>query len=382
MRDFMATINATMELDNTGVPMIQRQHDAHIMDLILDSDQFTPMQIRRLNYCRLYLQAVTISDLTDATGEILNQMKMRGVPDFRSSTTTWILVNQDRPSELEWRLWRKANLLWSTVSGILHTSLGQWLHQRPLQRHQHFAYLYRKRHQSCIYVRISQDQYQVGLPTGHPGEFRFQPRIRRIDAIKATAHPVSILASPLNPDHWEVQPVMHSIVPAPTSERSETFADFIDTLEPWETDVLRMTTLHVDPNAVCEALSHGFRAASDGSVRFSTQGSFGWASSTDQGIQAATGMGPARGPRPSSYRAKGYGLLSILRSFIRLAEFTGRFYPWTGILVTDSQSVLKTLAGVTASLMPPTSPFKSMGPRLFSTSCAPIGTFWSKSNTH
>ena len=49
MRDFMATINATMELDNTGVPMIQRQHDAHIMDLILDSDQFTPMQIRRLN---------------------------------------------------------------------------------------------------------------------------------------------------------------------------------------------------------------------------------------------------------------------------------------------------------------------------------------------
>jgi hypothetical protein len=138
---------------------------------------------------------------------------------------------------------------------------------------------------------------------------------------------------------------MHSIVPAPTSERSETFADFIETLEPWETDVLRMTSLQVDPNAVCEALSHGFRAASDGSVRFSTQGSFGWALSTDQGIQAATGMGPARGPRPPSYRAEGYGLLSILRFFIRLAEFTGRVDPWTGILVTDSQSVLKTLAG-------------------------------------
>ena len=53
MRDFMATINANMELDNTGVPMILRQHDAYIMDLILDSAQFTPMQIRRLNYCRL-----------------------------------------------------------------------------------------------------------------------------------------------------------------------------------------------------------------------------------------------------------------------------------------------------------------------------------------
>ena len=81
--------------------MIQRQRDAYIMDLILDSDQFTPTQIRRLNYCRLYLQAVTISDLTDATGETLDQMKMRGVPDFWSSTTTWIRVNQDRPSETE-----------------------------------------------------------------------------------------------------------------------------------------------------------------------------------------------------------------------------------------------------------------------------------------
>jgi hypothetical protein len=56
-------------------------------------------------------------------------------------------------------------------------------------------------------------------------------------------------------------------------------------------------------------------------------------------------MGPAHGPRPSSYRAEGYGLLSILRFFIRLAKFTGQFDPWTGILVTDSQSVLKTLAG-------------------------------------
>ena len=104
--------------------------------------------------------------------------------------------------------------------------------------------------------------------------------------------------------------------------------------------------MHVDPNALCVALSHGFRAASDGSVRLQSQGSFGWVLSTDQGIQVATGMGPARGPRPSSYRAEGYGLLSILRFLIRIAEFTGRTHaPWIGTLVTDSQSVLKTLAG-------------------------------------
>ena len=56
-------------------------------------------------------------------------------------------------------------------------------------------------------------------------------------------------------------------------------------------------------------------------------------------------MGPARGPRPSSYRAEGYGLLSILRFLIRISEFTGRTEAWSGVLVTDSQSVLKTLGG-------------------------------------
>jgi hypothetical protein len=66
MRTFMSQINASLELDITGVPPIQLINDAHIMDLILKSDQFTAAQIRRLNYCRLFLQAVTISDLTNA----------------------------------------------------------------------------------------------------------------------------------------------------------------------------------------------------------------------------------------------------------------------------------------------------------------------------
>ena len=129
-------------------------------------------------------------------------------------------------------------------------------------------------------------------------------------------------------------------------DRFETFDDFVNTLAPWEIDILRMTKMHLDPNATCEALSsHGLRAASDGSVRLSTQGAFGWALNTGDGFQVATGMGPARGPRPSSYRAEAYGLLSILRFFIRLAEFTGMVEPWDGVLATDSQCVLRTLGG-------------------------------------
>ena len=342
MRTFMAQINASMELDTTGVPSLQRQHDAHIMDIILELNQFTNAQVRRLNYCRMYLQAVTISDISDATGQQLDRSNMLGKPNAQSSTTIWIQINQERPSEVEWKLWRKANLLWSNVLGELRTHLGQWLVSRPRQRQQQFAYLHRNRR---LYVRMGIDQYQVCLPTGTPGEYRLHPRVRAYDAVKVMAHPVHVTASVANPDYWQVDQRMHSILPTSPTDRSTTFDEFVDTLEPWEIDVLRMTTLHVNPNALCEALSSGFRAASDGPVRLMTQGSFGWVLSTDNGHQVATGMGPARGPRPASYRAEGYGLLSILRFLIRVAEFTGKVEPWSGILVTDSQSILKTLAG-------------------------------------
>jgi hypothetical protein len=281
MRTFMAQINASMELDMKGIPSLQRQHYAHIMDIVLESNQFTSTQVRRLNYCRMYLQAVTISDTSDATGQRLDRSNLFGRPNAQSSTTTWIQINQERPSEVEWRLWRKANLLWSNASGELCTQLGQWLVSRQQQRQQQFAYL----HCNCrLYVRVRIDQYQICLPTGSPGKYRIHPRVRAYDAVKVMAHPVHVTVSAANPDFW-VDPQMHSILPPSPTDRFTTFEEFVDTLEPWEIDVLRMTTLLVEPTALCETLLSGFRAASDGSVRLMTQGSFGWVLRTDHGIE-------------------------------------------------------------------------------------------------
>ena len=103
----------------------------------MDSDRFTKAQIRRLNYFRLFLQAVTLSDLTDASDERLDQSKLHGVFNVKSSTNKWLQFNQDRPSEEEWKLWRNANLLWSNRDGTLHTSLKDCLYPRAQQRQQH-----------------------------------------------------------------------------------------------------------------------------------------------------------------------------------------------------------------------------------------------------
>ncbi len=113
----------------------------------------------------------------------------------------------------------------------------------------------------------------------------------------------------------------------PTSATA-TFDLFINTLDPWETELLRQTTLNVDPYSVCLALTPGFRAVSDGSVSRKHHGLFGWVVSSLDGERLAVGMGPVRGRRPQSFRAEAYGLLSLLRFLIRIKEFTGMHDAW------------------------------------------------------
>lgn len=55
-----------------------------------------------------------------------------------------------------------------------------------------------------------------------------------------------------------------------------TFSSFIDSLDPWENDLLRNTRMNVDPRLAVLELQNNFLAGSDGSSKFQTQGAFGW----------------------------------------------------------------------------------------------------------
>ncbi len=163
LRIFLASQNASIHLLDPYIPHLQRIHDAYIMDAILQSNQFSPAQIRHLNYCRLYLQAVTISDITDVAGRSLDKSKLHGKPSLMSSTTTLLHVHQEWPSDTEWTLWRKANLQWSDSLGNLHQPLGPWLMPIQQQRNQHFAY---KLPTKMIVIRTT-DTFLVCQPRGH-----------------------------------------------------------------------------------------------------------------------------------------------------------------------------------------------------------------------
>ena len=149
LRDYLASIKASLHFGTTGLPSLEREHDGFIMEWVIQSQQFTDKEITRLNYCRLFLNAITLSDLTTTKGDKLDIGKLKGEPSLTSSHSKWMAVQQDKPSAAEWRLWRRANNLWSSEQGKLCQPLGDWLHTIAQSRIQHIAYM----HHHNLFVR-------------------------------------------------------------------------------------------------------------------------------------------------------------------------------------------------------------------------------------
>ncbi len=126
LRTFIASINSTIQLDRNYVPPIQRVHDEYIMDTLLQSGAFTVAQIKTLNYCQLYLQVVTVSDICHANGTHVDAGYISGCPTLLSSQTNWITINKARPADKHWVLWQLATRTWCRADHSLYRPLGDW----------------------------------------------------------------------------------------------------------------------------------------------------------------------------------------------------------------------------------------------------------------
>jgi hypothetical protein len=126
LHTFLNNIDAEIELDKDLVPLPQRQYNEHVIDKILSSKAFSNADINIINNCRLYLQAVTIANLSTACSTRLNPFLLQGRTSLLSSTTCWITINQARPNKAVWRKWCRAMRIWSRNDGTLYRPLGAW----------------------------------------------------------------------------------------------------------------------------------------------------------------------------------------------------------------------------------------------------------------
>ncbi|KAI2490363.1 hypothetical protein MHU86_24203 [Fragilaria crotonensis] len=345
LRQFLAETDMYLQVDAPSIPKLQRRYDYHLMDAILDSKKFTDAEIRRLNYCRLYLNAVTLADITVVKGDYLDKTKTTGHPSLVSSSTHGNVIYQERPSDREWALWRKmCQILWSDADGKLREPLGHWILPTHQQRQHHQAYLEHLElcgSDTILWVRCCPGEvYTKCTQTASPWVYRETKKTTRLwKELPSHAAPCDVELIGL--DLWNVRHQATTDFPRTRVQPAATFSQFVSGLPIWEAELLQEVELSEDPFTVSEVLSHGIRAVSDGSVWTDNQGAFGWMLSSDLGDRVARGMGPARGAKVDSYRAEAYGMLAILCFLRRLAEFTTQMEPWTGILATDSESLFR-----------------------------------------
>ena len=336
LRTYLNHVRAWIDVDDAGIAPLEREHDDYIMDLIIQSQQFQPAQIRMLNYCRMYLGAITLSDLTTPRGIYLDNAKLRGHISRLSSTTTWLRIHQTRPSEAQWILWRKANKLWSSPKGRLHNPLGRWLRPNEERRIRLPAYV----HGNTLALLVHEAYQVYDLDATCRQVVSHRPTTLRYEDIHPAAAPADVYEAP--DGQWAVRAVTHVLEPERTPTYNS-FDSYIRTLPPWETDILQNVTLDLDPAYVSFDLQIYFYAGSDGSVKLDTNGSFGWIVANTEGHRVASANGPARCAKMDSYRAECTGMLSLLRFLIRLAVYTNMDTPWRGLVGTDSQSMIDRL---------------------------------------
>ena len=319
MRTFLQCIDGRIELDNDYILPIQRVHDLFLMDAVLQCKYFTSEEITQINYCRLYLQAITLSDLTKADGKRLDPHMLKGRPSTTSSVTRLHHTNQSRPHEKAWTLWYRANRLWGDKNQRLKQPLGRWLvGPHKLRREWH------------SYVDTRNNELFLNS-NSRPGKEKFfiQPTLQQGFSLQADGHTNELPLTSVPVALLYTKHAIHISKPSPQmpvyrETPTNTFESFMSTIPEWEQILLEHISYHSDFYTLHHCLSTGQACigVSDGSVR-GDMGAFGWCISNVHGERLATGMGPAQGMAPSSYRAEGYGMLAILRFLVRLCEFSG-----------------------------------------------------------
>jgi hypothetical protein len=204
---------------------------------------------------------------------------------------------------------------------MLRQPLGDWLQDSSTRRISLFAY----RDRRTLFIRSQNGYITCRLLRLHT--FEDQGQVVPQENIPSRAQPVEVIMS--SPSTWTITSTTNVSSRMDHQQRPvATFEDYLSTLDAWEYDLLRHSTLFADAFTINEDLRASFMAGSDGSEMYSTDGAFGLMLSNNSGERAASGMGPSCGWRMDSYRAECSGMLSLLRFLIRLGEYTFRVDSW------------------------------------------------------
>ena len=317
LRNYLRDIGGHLRLTQTGVPKLQRINDMFVMDIALNSKIFGPSALRRINYCRMYLNVLFLSDITSPNGKCIDKAAYVGDRQALQSYEVGDSIHQAKPNEKAWTEWQKCLqlLCHRNRSHTLKEPLGAWI-VPPHEYARDWALLYSATEDAVyssndidysVHRRIRRDfdkdtdEYTTNLPT---------------DAV-----PIEVRETQhtwISPGHITPQ----DMIPPDTNVVTK-FPHTVDNMHPWERHLLLDITFLKPEEDIWSYLCQGqCFAASDGSAP-KGKGSFAWVLSNATGERMARCSGPVFGYSISSYRAESYGMLSFLRFLLHMVGIHG-----------------------------------------------------------
>jgi hypothetical protein len=128
--EFASKYNIEIQEEITANIIPRRENDKFLMEVIANQDnQFSNNDLTHINRCRLYMQVVTLADITNGNGALILEGTLKGTcMQHHKPYYKW--PRQSRPSAPSWRIWRKAikhcfmrNIRMHLVPGM---QLGLW----------------------------------------------------------------------------------------------------------------------------------------------------------------------------------------------------------------------------------------------------------------
>ena len=347
LRTYLCTFDGSISINVAHCNTPQRKNDQCIMDIVISANTFKPYEIRQINYCRLYLQAITLSDITCAAGTHVRPEVRRGDKLITSSVSQWNHFKQERPDEVSWRTWRRACNLFSQKDGTLHQNLTDWLYPPDKLRQRWVSY--HENSTKTLYIRF-QDKYVTHKPT--PEDIYYSTG-NSTDYLPTSCVPVDVLPVGLN---WRLKQPVHIREIITTASPSD-FQQFLRQQPPWSHTLHFDLHLRVSIYSIIESIENDtVIVTSDGSVSDIGIGTFGWVAALSSGQRLLTCAGWAYGCSPgSSMRAEAYGFLSWVQFLNLLHKY--HTIQWPEYLqlyqYTDSESLLIRINKLQMQEIPP-----------------------------
>ena len=313
VREFLACINGRLVLPDIWTPQkAYRKYDLLLMEVV--PSWLTPTQLVRFNNCRLYLRALTISDLSSTYGDTIEPAYLSGALRVES----WLRwPDIAKPPPAHWAIFRKG--IFSAFAPAfkgrgrlprripLAHPLGPWL---PARHHKLHRWWIQDRKDRII--EIAPESGQLQQYKKHAFRLGYQRIRRRPRRLPPDAVPVAVHVTDL------VRPINHTAPrPAPPTRKPTSLRALIDNLPEHLRRALGEITIPEDEfSSLAYQVSTG-RAilVSDGSVKRG-QGSSAWRIAFRRSARQcdAHAAAPCDGDPStmSSYRAELNGLLGGL----------------------------------------------------------------------